>query len=445
MPKPIDEQEFSQLMHAHGLEPDEKSVAVAVSGGADSMALSLLVARWGKGVYLSFDHGLRAGSDEELKKVHAWLSAKGLKHVTLSWQGEKPESGIQHAAREARYAAMEHWCKDNGVEHLLLAHHQGDQAETFIMRLARGSGVDGLCAMSAISPPLCSADGPTYVRPLLEQPKERLLATLEHMEQGWIEDPSNENMIFTRVQARKLLHQEPIEGLNNKRMAATARRMKRVRQVLDRLTGELIEKSVVVDEDANKIGYCTLDIDILRQADDEIALRLLSRLLTHFGGAVYPPKLLPVERLLAEFMREGFSGATLAGCHINAHKNNLSNSPQVLIGREENAISHEVKINPGSEVFWDNRFLLHVDGNLPPMQVKKLNISHWRELCNENEKLAMPQIPRSYIPTVPAFYLDQSQLANNEDEIIAIPALNYWQNKLQGLTSIFQPKQGLRP
>ena len=177
--RPISDQEFAQLMAEHGIGKEHRSVAVAVSGGADSMALSLLVARWGKAVYLSFDHGLREGSAEELASVAKWLRAKGLKHVILSWSGEKPTTGIQQAARQARYLAMEQWCKENAIEYLLLAHHQEDQAETFLMRLARGSGVDGLCAMSATSPPLFLDAGPKYIRPLLGQAKVRLLASLE--------------------------------------------------------------------------------------------------------------------------------------------------------------------------------------------------------------------------------------------------------------------------
>ncbi len=436
--RPIMDQEFADLMTAHGFDKDHKAVAVAVSGGADSMALSLLVARWGKAVYLSFDHGLRSGSAEELKKVGKWLKAKGLKHVVLSWQGEKPTSGIQQAARDARYLAMEGWCKENAIEHLFLAHHEDDQAETFIMRLARGSGVDGLTAMSAISSPLFLNQGPQYVRPLLGHGKERLVATLEHMAHGWIEDPSNENLAFTRVQARKLLKEQPIEGLSNKRMAKTAERMKRVRRVLDRLTGEVMQQAVKMDDMAKKTGFCYLNTGVLKEADDEIALRVLSRLLTHFGGNIYPPRMLPVERLLGEIMRDGFSGATLAGCHILAHKDNKR---LVIIGREENAIGDEIIIAPGTAELWDNRFLLHLDENLPPLKVKKLDVTAWRDLVKQDKKLAPVDLPSQFLSTLPAFYL---AAPSAKDEIVAVPSLAYWQYQLEGLTVTFQPKQGLR-
>lgn len=442
--RPITDQEFSDLMAAHGLDKDHKSVAVAVSGGADSMALSLLVARWGKAVYLSFDHGLRSNSAGEMSKVGAWLKAKGLKHVVLSWAGEKPTAGIQQAARDARYLAMEKWCKDNGVEYLLLAHHEGDQAETFLMRLARGSGVDGLSAMSDNTPPLFVNGGPTYIRPLLGVEKSRLVATLEHMQHDWVEDPSNENLAFTRVQARKLLAEPPMEGLNNKRMANTAKRMKRVRQVLDRLTAEVLSAAVNTEEIATKSGFCHLNTAVLKEADEEIALRVLSRLLTHFGGSIYPPRMLPVERLLGEVMREGFSGATLAGCHISDHK---THKRQVIIGREENAIRDEIYINSGETTLWDNRFLIHLDENLPPLLVKKLDMPTWRDLVKGDANDYAADIPRHFISTLPAFYLKsspESQVSQSKYDLIAVPSLGFWQSKLDGLSVVFKPKQGLK-
>jgi tRNA(Ile)-lysidine synthase len=435
----ITDEEFTTLMAKHGLAKDQKAVAIAVSGGADSMALSLLVARWGKGIYLSFDHGLRENSAQELETVGKWLKAKGLKHVILSWAGDKPTTGIQQAARDARYLAMETWCKENAVSHLLIAHHEDDQAETFIMRLARGSGVDGLTAMSAISPPLFLNQGPQYVRPLLGHGKDRLVATLEYMGQNWIEDPSNQNLAFTRIQARQLLKASPIEGLNNKRMANTATRMKRVRLVLDRLTSEAIDQAVIIDETAQKAGFCYLNIEVLKAADEEIALRVISRLLTCFGGNKYPPRLLPVERLFGEFMREGFSGATLAGCHILAHKDEKH---QVIIGREANAISQEITVNPDTTELWDSRFLVHLDGNLPPLKVKKLEADKWRAIVKDDPSLAQPNLPNQFITTLPAFYLATS---SGIDEIVAVPALGFYQSQLQGLTAEFQPKQGFKP
>ena len=442
---PIGEEEFTRLMANCGLSADNKSVAVAVSGGADSMALSLLVARWGKAVYLSFDHKLRAESSAEILQVQKWLTRRGLKHYILSWDGEKPTSNIQQTAREARYLAMEKWCKEHAIEHLLIAHHEADQAETFLMRLARGSGVDGLSAMSHNSAPMFLDDGPQYVRPLLTQSKNRLLVTLEGMGQAWLEDPSNENMVFTRVQARKLLDDEPLGGINPMRLAKTAERMKRVRRVLDRLTSQLLDKAVSSTDLGKLAGYCHLNTKKLVKADEEIALRALSKLLTHFGGSMYPPSMLPVERLLNEIMRDGFSGATLGGCHILAGPSGTS---QVLIGREENAVGEEVLVKPGETKLWDNRFVVHIDQNLPPLWVKKLQASQWREILKADKALPkpkityVPELPNVFVPTVPVFCLANDDALSN---IVAIPTFKHWQNEPMGLTANFQPKQALKP
>ncbi|MBM4438672.1 MAG: tRNA lysidine(34) synthetase TilS, partial [Actinobacteria bacterium] len=127
-------------------------VAVAVSGGADSLALTLLADEWarrtGRSIAaLTVDHGLRPDSAAEASQVGAWLAAARIRHEVLRWEGQKPRSGIHAAAREARYRMLTSWCRENDVRDLLLAHHRDDQSETFLMRLARGSGPDGLAAM----------------------------------------------------------------------------------------------------------------------------------------------------------------------------------------------------------------------------------------------------------------------------------------------------------
>ena len=127
-------------------------IAVGCSGGPDSMALALLADHWarsrGGGITaLVVDHGMRPDSAREAQTVCAWLAEDGIDAVTLTWPGPRPASDRQAAARRARYIRMRRWCREAGVLHLLLGHHRADQAETFLLRLARGSGVDGLAAM----------------------------------------------------------------------------------------------------------------------------------------------------------------------------------------------------------------------------------------------------------------------------------------------------------
>lgn len=150
---PIAAEEFAAAMAPLGPFEREPRLAVAVSGGPDSMALLLLAQEWaaargGRVSALTVDHGLRAELSAEAAQVAQWAGLLGVSHVALTWIGDKPTADIQAAAREARYCLLEEWCAASGVFHLLLAHHRDDQAETFLLRLARGSGLDGLAAIA---------------------------------------------------------------------------------------------------------------------------------------------------------------------------------------------------------------------------------------------------------------------------------------------------------
>ena len=126
---------------------------VAVSGGGDSLALMHLLARWARTrrltapVVLTVDHGLRKTSAGDARQVAAWAKKAGLKAHVLVWRGKKPKSGIEALAREARYRLMGTWMTKQGINTLFVGHTEDDQAETFLLRLARGSGLDGLAAM----------------------------------------------------------------------------------------------------------------------------------------------------------------------------------------------------------------------------------------------------------------------------------------------------------
>ena len=220
---PVSAVEFNRLMQAFGPFEQRPRLAVAVSGGADSMALCLLAASWAQGLggsvtALTVDHGLRAAAAAEAAQVGDWLAARGVAHKILCWQGAKPAADLQAAARLARYELLNDWCAQEAVLHLLLAHHQEDQAETLLLRLGRGSGVDGLSAMAPIS----VTKAGRLLRPLLGISRARLMAGLKAEGQSWIEDPSNEDVRFSRVRWRQLMPKLQAEGLNSERLAATA-------------------------------------------------------------------------------------------------------------------------------------------------------------------------------------------------------------------------------
>jgi tRNA(Ile)-lysidine synthase len=189
------------------LGPFETSpeIAVAVSGGRDSVALMRLLAQWcrdhgGRLTALTVDHGLRPDSIREADLVAAWAHELGIPHVTLRWSGPKPNSGVQEAARQARYDLLTEWCREAGVLHLVLAHQADDQRETVAMRRARSpaEGGVGLAGMSAV----VTRSGIRLLRPLLAVSRPALSAYLEKAGQDWIDDPSNRAEKFERVRWR---------------------------------------------------------------------------------------------------------------------------------------------------------------------------------------------------------------------------------------------------
>ncbi|CCC97941.1 protein of unknown function [Azospirillum baldaniorum] len=187
---PISASEFAARMDRLGGFETRPRVAVGVSGGADSLGLVLLAQRWaaergGDVLALIVDHGLRAESAAEAARVGGWLQARGVAHAILRWDGEKPASGIQEAARAARHHLLAERCRKEGVLHLALAHHRDDQAETVLLRFSRGSGIDGLAGMA----PVRAAGAVRVIRPLLDLPHKRLVATCRAFGQEWIEDP----------------------------------------------------------------------------------------------------------------------------------------------------------------------------------------------------------------------------------------------------------------
>ncbi|MGB6800465.1 MAG: tRNA lysidine(34) synthetase TilS, partial [Xanthobacteraceae bacterium] len=195
-----------------GLE-NARGLILAVSGGPDSTALLVLAARWAKRlkrapklIAVTVDHGLRAAAAREAVAVKRLAKNLGVAHRTLHWRGRKPKSGLQEAARIARYRLLADIAARAGYVHILTAHTLDDQAETILFRLARGSGLVGLAGMAHASPlPIGGRTSLFLVRPLLHLPKARLVATLKAERIGFSEDPSNHDPRFTRARLRRLM------------------------------------------------------------------------------------------------------------------------------------------------------------------------------------------------------------------------------------------------
>lgn len=386
-------------------------IAAAVSGGVDSMALACLLAQWSRahGVtlhILTVDHGLRDAAADEARQVARWMEALKVPHATLRWEEGRDYRGrpasAQAAAREARYTLMTDWCAAQGVTHLFLAHHADDQAETFLLRLARGSGVDGLAAMA----PVTARGGLVLARPLLSISKARLASYCQAIGQPWIEDPSNRDTAYGRVrfrEARALLERE---GLSTDRLLATADHMRRARAALECIVAERLAESCTWD----RLGVGRMNLAAVCAPPEEIGLRLLARLLMIASGQVYRPRFERLLRLYRDLRSDAWGGATLHGCIL------LKQGGSLVVAREAAHISDDQPLHQDRTTVWDGRFEVRGQG-LPPARPFHVGALLPRHVPADLQADYLAAVPVYVRGTVPAVF-DSAGVAG-------IPLLNY--------------------
>lgn len=410
--RPISHEDFAQLMAELGLFPQSGPVAVAVSGGADSMALMCLAHQWGEAVALTVDHGLRRSSAVEAIRVKGWLESRDIRHEILVWTDRKPRANIQNAARIARYRLLEGRCRELGIRALLIAHHQNDQAETLLLRLARGSGLRGLAGMAAIAPPLdpCISGIPLRYRPLLTVPKARLVATCRTFAVNWIEDPSNTSPSYARTSARALLNNPPLRGLNATRLAETAARLARTAAALDHYTACLRDKAV----EPGGADAIILALAPFRSAPDDIGLRLMANLLQQVGGGLYPPRMRQTEIVWKTIRNANFRGLSSAGCLIRPHEKD-----HILICREPAGCADPLPLETGQTRVWDRRFSITLGTGESPGMIGALGEDGWRWLLANwpDARNRARNLPYPVRLGLPAF--------RRGEDIIAVPHLGY--------------------
>ncbi len=325
---------------------------LAVSGGPDSMALMRLARRWltlksrspSDIAVATVDHGLRPESKDEAAFVAKHASDLGFSHATLAWTGEKPKTGIQAAARRARYELLASHALSCGAACIVTAHTEDDQAETLLMRLRRGSGVDGLAAMALVS----ERNGATLVRPLLGFSKGRLTACLRAASTPFIRDPSNDNAAFERVRLRHAANTLASVGITRSSLAMTAARLGRSRDALHSVTEDFLDRHFHV----TILGQGKISREAIEAVPDDIALRALARILTLIAGAEEPPRLLKLEKLFSNlYLRKGET--TLGGCIMIEASGTLNFYREP--GRQR---AKPLTVEAGAERVWDGRFAL---------------------------------------------------------------------------------------
>jgi tRNA(Ile)-lysidine synthase len=290
---------------------------------------------------LSVDHGLRRESAGDARKVARWAKALGLPHEILTVKGKKPKSDIEAWARSERYRLMGERLKQHGLATLYVGHHQDDQAETFLLRLARGSGLDGLGAMRKLAAfPLPGFEALSLARPLLAMPRAALREFLRQRKQDWLEDPMNGEARFARSRIRALMPALEEAGLTPERIADAALHLTRAREALELATAAVLARAC-----RRQDTILLLDPEALAAAPREIGLRALAGLLGTMSGTAYRPRFDALERLFDRLAgRTLGGGATLHGCRIAPAPRRLQHfGPNTLVISRESSRRAGVK------------------------------------------------------------------------------------------------------
>ncbi len=370
-------------------------IGLAVSGGGDSMAMLYLAHNWTRvwGVRLwvcTVDHGLRPEAAGEAAMVARECAALGWPHATLKWTWDG-QGNVMDRARQARLELIDRWCGE--VRHVLMAHTEDDVAETFVMRLARGSGADGLAAMDATRrfsgifpcPSLTSAEvsgvlppsnppgegralGPegfTVVRPLLEVRRADLRHYLRVLQGPWVDDPTNDDPAYERSRVRLAGEALASLGLDAGTLAGAARRMARVSEAL-------AVRALQVWREHGREEMATGDLRIARdgfaEVERETQMRVLSAALMHVSEAEYPPREAPLESLLDMLLAGG--PGTLHGCEAVVEKEHIR------IFREYAEVA-ECRAGVEEGALWDGRWMIRWQEAYDGCEVRALGHEGW--------------------------------------------------------------------
>jgi tRNA(Ile)-lysidine synthase len=385
--KGITTQDFESLLSKAGFShcgpPQNIKIAVAVSGGADSLALTLLLKKWiqdqgGQLVALTVDHGLRPQSAQEAKTLQGLLKHQGVEHHILTWQGDKPSTALQERAREKRYDLLKAWCLEHEYEFLFLGHHQGDQNETYCMRLRQNSGLLGLACMRSFS----KNQALTLVRPFLEISKEQLQETLKDLQIEWAEDPSNQNRAFERVFWRQSLGE----------LTPSLEPYQKVRVAYEGWATRYIQAHA----HESKLGYVRLDKDSFTQLPESFQGILLSFLFQAYGVGRYPLSSRSLKGLLDKIGKADFLATTAQGLRFSKNKKDF------LMIREHRALTEEREVL-GKPFIWDKRFLVTPPKNLKGI-IKCMGEKGWLQLLENIPGLKDIDVPRAVLWSLPVLW-----------------------------------------
>ena len=291
-----------------------KKMAVALSGGSDSLSLTMALTRCKfDTLAIMVNHHLRNEADDEINKTIQTLKNHKIKYVVKNWNGNYKKN-LEAEARTARYNLLLQTCKEHDINILCIGHHIDDQAETFLLNLARGSGLDGLCAM----PKITTLDGVTIVRPMLNVTKQDCKNYLTALNIDWCEDKSNADTKYKRNKLRMMLNEIEDKQLITKRIATAIECLQEARETLDAL---------LIGAENNLIKYtpttAMFDKTKFLLLTKYLQKSILARAIMKTAGKEYKPRLYQVQNLLYSIKTEAKFKRTIANLIVTGNKNTI--------------------------------------------------------------------------------------------------------------------------
>lgn len=418
--------QFDDFMNQNFDKAISSEVALAVSGGSDSIALLFLASKWAKEnliklVVFSVDHRLRKESSDEVEFVRNTTLDLGHEFVGLIWQHDNSKSALQERARSARYKMVSNKCHELGINNLLTAHHYNDFLENYFMRKSKKSGVLGLSNSYSTF-----YNNIQVLRPLFNIKKKTLIDYLEANSIRWIEDKSNSLDSYERNRVRK-----HILSLSTEDKAA----FETDANIADTNAKEFNSKfirAIAENVEFNNLGFAFIDLDSYKKLDYEIAVYLVNFVLTSVSGKTDTPRYRSTKKLLDKIRIGDNFACSLHECILREIDD------KILIFKEKNAIDdHCISLKKG--VIWDNRFKFDIDNEFSDKDLKicqlqmedyikikdKLDLRNLSELSKNNHKNILFTLP----------------VIKNLEKVVAIPHISYYDDFKfnSGVDIVFSP------
>ena len=361
-------------------------IAAAVSGGADSTCLTLLLNKFCKSntielVAITIDHKLRKESTQEAKKTSKYMKKCGIRHIILTWEHSTIKNNLQEKARDARYKLLCDYCIKNKIRYLFIAHHYDDQAETVMLRILRGSGIDGVAGIDARS----EIYGISIVRPLLNYKKSQIIDFLKAEKATWFDDRSNLNSKFSRVKIRKLLQQLDYNNNLTDRLNLLAKNANRVKNFLYSYTDKIFKKYCVW----GNFGHISIKNSNFLALDEEIKLRIINKVIKYIHNDlfIYPTRLNSLKFFLENLQHQ--KKLTLGKCKIILHKE------IIYFYKEPQFVEPAKRLSKGENI-WDKRYKINI--NADNFYITRLTKKIWSQV---RQKEYIHQTPGEIIFSTP--------------------------------------------